>query len=278
MNGAYSPGEKQPRELKLTPSRRCRMGDWILHLALRENAILVMPDHRLMPEAKGLDILADVHDFVAWLLDPSNLQPHLPDGVTPDPDNILVTGESAGGWLALQTALHVPTRVKAVIAHYPMIDLRDKHYTADYEKQIFVPPIPQLDRSILRDFLANLKGDEVVTSAIPPARSEIFASMLQQGSLGKFFGDDTSLYPIEVLDKVDQVPPTWILHGVQDSVIPIAGTSAYAETLKKEHPEAKLHLSYREGDHGFDNEPPAKLEDEWVQEGCEFIARYWAER
>lgn len=254
------------------------MGDWILNLALSKNAILIMPDHRLMPEATGLDIRSDVHSFLDWLFDPANLHPHLLDGLTPDLDSILVTGESAGGWLALQSGLHAPERIKAVIAHYPMIDMRDAHYTSDYEKKLFDPPIPQLDRSILADFMANLTGNEVVTSAIPPARSEIFASMLQQGSFGGFFGDDAVLYPIEVLETVYRVPPTWILHGRQDSVIPAAGTHKYAEALKAKLPDARLHLSYRDGDHGFDNEPPATLGEDWVKEGVEFVTQYWPKR
>lgn len=255
------------------------MGDWILDLALANDAILVMPDYRLMPEASGLDILQDVHSFFTWLLAPENLQSHLPGEISPDLNNILVTGESAGGWLAIQSAFHAPNSIKAVIAHYPMLDLRDKYYTQDYEKHLFDPPIPQLDRSILRDFAANLRGNEVVTSAMPPARSEIFASMLQQGSFGKFFGDDSRLYPIEMLklDRVESVPPTWILHGKQDSAIPIDGTYRYVKVLKEKLADAKVHLSYREGDHGFDNLPPARLDEEWVKEGVAFINQYWPE-
>lgn len=234
-----------------------------------------MPDYRLIPESTGLEILDDVHSLFAWLLDPNNLVPCLPEGVTLDLDNILTTGESAGGWLALQSGFHAPARVKAVIAHYPMVDLRDRHYTGDYEKQLFVPPLPQLDRSILRDYVANLKGDEIVTSAIPPARSELFASMIQQGSFGKFFGNDSRLYPLEILDTVESIPPTWILHGKEDSIIPIAGTYEYVENLKDKRPDAVLHLSYRPGDHGFDNEPPATLNDEWVKEGVDFANEYW---
>lgn len=252
-----------------------RICDWTLDLALRNDAILIMPDYRLMPEAKGLDILDDVNSFFTWLLEPGNLQACLPDDVTPDLDDILATGESAGGWLALQSGFDKPDNVKAVIAHYPMVDLRDRYYTEDYEKQVYDPPASQLDRGILREFVEILKGDEVVSSAIPPARSELFLSMLQQGSFGTFFGDDSSLYPIEVLDKVDRVPPTWVLHGKGDSAVPIDGTYEYVEQLKAKHPNAKLHLSYEEGDHGFDNEPPAKLDDDWVKEGVQFIADYW---
>ena len=111
-----------------------------------------------MPEANGLDILQDVRDLFAWLLTPDNLSATLPEGVSGDVENILVTGESAGGWLALQSALLAETRPKvcAVISLYPMIDFRDAHYTGKHEKHLFRPEAPKLDRHILRDYVSNM--------------------------------------------------------------------------------------------------------------------------
>lgn len=254
-----------------------RIADWLLNLALHHQVIIFMPDYRLIPESTGLDILSDLHDFFAWLAEPSNLTSILPANVVPDVENVLISGESAGGWLALQSGFHVPKRVKAVISQYPMIDLRNRWYTEDFEKQIFRPPLPQLDRSILVDHVANLRGDEVITSPSPPARQELFMSMLQQGSFGKFFGDDGALYPIEVLDKLEtgKIPPTWILHGKDDSVIPIEGSYKYVEALRKAHPDAEIHVSYQPGDHGFDGDPSVNLESDWVKEGLSFIGKYW---
>lgn len=174
--------------------------------------------------------------------------------------------------MALQSGFLAPQQVKAVIAHYPMVDLRDRHYTEDYEKQLF--DMPQFDPAILRDYVAGLQGDEAVTSAAPPERGALFASMIQQGSFGKFFGDDRALYPIEVLDQISEIPPTWLLHGKDDSVIPIQGTCRCVAALQKKHPEVKYHFSYRKGDHGFDNAPGTTLEEEWIRDGVEFIGKY----
>ena len=87
-----------------------RFSDWLLSFVTSKNAILVLPDYRLLPTATGLDILEDLRDFYTWLFKPGNLQSHLPDGVTADLDHILVGGESAGGYLALQSALQSPSR------------------------------------------------------------------------------------------------------------------------------------------------------------------------
>lgn len=253
------------------------MGDWVLKFAETRNAILITPDYRLMPEASGLDILDDVRDFYNWLAKPDSLKTYLPEGVSADVDNILATGESAGGWLALQSAMLPASRqqVKAVIAHYPMIDMRDPYYTEDYEKQIFTPVAPQLPKDILADHISNLKGSEVVTSAMPPDRVPLVISSLQQGRFGEILGDDSSLYPIEVLDSIDSMPPTWILHGKEDTVILAEGSYQYEKALREKLPEAKLHVSYQSGDHGFDNGPDTSLETEWVKEGVEFIEQCW---
>jgi acetyl esterase/lipase len=251
-----------------------------LDLALSRGAIIISPDYRLIPEVSGVDILQDVRDFYNWLATPRNVDSLLPKDVTVDIDNVLVTGESAGGWLSLQSALLPASRerISAVISHYPMIDMRDPHYTGDYEKHIFTPAAPQLDRSILRSYLENMKKGETITSAVPPDRVTIVISALQQGSFGKMLGDDSALYPLEVLDNTAALPPIWILHGTGDTVIPVEGSYKFEKAVKEKLPETKLHLTYQPGDHGFDNVESIGLETDWVKEGVDFIAKYWPQQ
>ncbi|KAK5120213.1 hypothetical protein LTR85_006419 [Meristemomyces frigidus] len=252
---------------------------WTLDLALKHQAIIVTPDHRLMPEATGLDILQDVKDFFTWLLTPGNMAQHMRNSVEVDLHNILMNGESAGGWLAWQSAVLHPERIAAVVAHYPMLDMHAPQFMEKYEKQLFTPPAPQLPVHILDDFLQNLKGNEVVTSATPPERLPLGLVILQQGRTAEFFGTDRSLYPLDMLDDMTSMPPTWILHGKDDSAVPVQGTRNYAAELHRKLPEARLHLSLEEGEHGFDNHgpngEPASLETDWVKKGADFIERYW---
>ncbi|WPH04172.1 Hypothetical protein R9X50_00706000 [Acrodontium crateriforme] len=255
---------------------------WILEFSQKHNAIIINPDHRLLPEANGLEILEDVKDFFAWLFQTqSPLYSLLPEGVSVDLDHLLVDGESAGGWLAVQSALLHPGQISAVIAHYPMLDLRDGHYTKRYEKKLFDPPAPTVNESVLRDFVGNLSGDEIVTSAVPPERLLLVLSVLQQGRTMEFLGSERELYPIEMLDEAaTKLPPVWVLHGKQDSVVPAVGTERFAAALREKYPGAKLHVSLQEGEHGFDNHAPvtneaASLKTDWVQKGVEFIEQFW---
>lgn len=75
------------------------LSDWVIELALQENAIIVSPDYRLLPESTGSDILDDMDDFWKWL-SAGGVENALQSGghgdVTTDLTNTLVLGESAG--------------------------------------------------------------------------------------------------------------------------------------------------------------------------------------
>ena len=100
----------------------------------------------------------------------------------------------------------------------------------------------------------------------------------QQGQFGELFGADSSLYPIELLESVTDLPPTWLLHGTGDTVIPVEGTYKYEKRLREKLPDAKLHVSYQEGDHGFDNDPSVSLDTNWIKEGVAFVEQFWPKK
>ena len=70
----------------------------MLELAEAENAIIVDPAYRLLPEASGSDVLRDVEDFWAWVhTSLAATITSLHQGLTIDLDRIAACGESAGG-------------------------------------------------------------------------------------------------------------------------------------------------------------------------------------
>ena len=101
-------------------------------------------------------------------------------------------------------------------------------------------------------------------------------SFYQQGAYRRFFGTDSILFPLEAVDSVSEPPPTWIVHGTDDSVIPVEGSYKYERHLRDKVPNAKLHVHYEEGaDHGFDNDLSINLNTPWIKEGLKFIDKYW---
>jgi acetyl esterase/lipase len=84
---------------------------WITEYALSKSAIIVMPNYRLIPEARGGDILDDITDFWAWVVG-GDLQAFVSsqegvEGVKVDVERIWAHGESAGTYLLLPR--HVDT-------------------------------------------------------------------------------------------------------------------------------------------------------------------------
>lgn len=70
---------------------------WLVEYAVAQSAVFVSPDYRLLPEAKGIDMLKDMDDFWKWV------QTDLPGIVAArtgnsevDLESVVVAGESAG--------------------------------------------------------------------------------------------------------------------------------------------------------------------------------------
>jgi acetyl esterase/lipase len=91
----------------------------LLDLATKHSAIIVSPNYRLLPESTITDILDDTEDNWKWLH--SSLGSFLQTidaKFTPRLDQILVYGESAGGYLALQVGFDHPTSIRSLAIAY----------------------------------------------------------------------------------------------------------------------------------------------------------------
>ena len=227
-----------------------------------------------MPEATGTDILTDIADLWKWVH--SDLQSFLSHTDTAplqvDLAHTLVVGDSSGGWLAVQSALTQPAgSIKAVIGLYPQLDMRDRFYNTKFEKLLF--GMPMLPTEILDAHIAATPPGAVVTSAHPPSRLDITCSMVQNGRFLEFLGKSENLFPIEMVALVDHMPAVLIVHGREDSAIPVAGSERFVEALKKKLPGNPVRLDVRPGDHGFDGD--ATIEEKWLKEDVEYITGYW---
>jgi len=254
---------------------------WILDYAVFKGAVLISPDYRLMPEANGLDILADLSHFWKWIH--SGLQQELykmssalgwKREVNVDIENILVVGESAGGYLALQSALlHANAGIKACIAAYPVIDIKSRFFSEDYPKPmlIFKENVP-LGR--LEAHIANTKPGTVVTAdGWPPERIDLAICAVQRGRYLDLIGKERILFPLENLEYAKNIPAIWVYHGKQDSAVPVEHSISFVKRLKELHPDALVHLTLEEGEHGLDAE--VTLSTPWVKEGLEMVKQHW---
>ena len=172
----------------------------------------------------------------------------------------------------MQSALTQPAgSIKAVIGLYPQLDMRDRFFNAKFDKHPF--GMPMLPNEIVDAHVAAIAPGAVVTSAYPPSRLDVACSMVQNGRVVEFLGESKELFPIEMVALVENMPAVLIVHGKDDSAVPVAGSERFVEALKKKLPESAVRLDVRPGEHGFDGD--ATMEQKWLKEDVDFITGYW---
>ena len=88
------------------------------------------------------------------------------------------------------------------------------------------------------------------------------------------FGDHTNLFPMERLDLVKEIPPMFMIHGKNDSIVPYRSSEAFVEKMRSTHPNVKVFYNAVPGcEHRLDLE--ASLDTSWLKEGLDFITAFW---
>lgn len=249
---------------------------WALDHCIANNAIWVAPDYRLLPESSGLEILADLSDFWTWLRE--HLTSYLATigaNLTPDLNRVMAYGESAGGYLAIQSALTQPDTVKAIIAAYPMVDVDSSWYSQRTEgKAPF--GAPQISKSFLDKHLADMVDGRIVTAGYPPDRIPLALVAVQQGLFTELLGTDDSLYPMRVLKKTradETLPFVFTFHGTEDRAVPWEGTRKFAEVWEAKFGEGSIFAHFGSGDHGFGDKEG--LDADWMNKGLAEVTKVW---
>jgi acetyl esterase/lipase len=230
-----------------------------------------------MPEASGSEILSDISDFWAWLSSslPTYLSQNHP-GIEPDLERICCTGESAGGYLAVMSALAqaegVKGGIRALIAAYPMLDVGADFFSKNLGTQHPLG-VPMLPAEVLESHLRDMKEGDVVSEVEPPERFQLAVGMVQQGRWMEFLGEGAGLFPMKVIEEVQEVPFMFLFHGSDDSAVPVEGTEKFAEKAKVRFGEEKVLLYTGPGEHGFDGE--VGVETPWMEEGLVKVTRAW---
>jgi acetyl esterase/lipase len=172
----------------------------MLHLASR-GWVCVTVDYRLSPHATFPDHLVDLKRAIQWIRE------HGPE-YGANPDFIVATGGSAGGHLAALVGLtandreyqpgfeQIDTSVRACVPFYGVYDFVDRHQT------LHSPDLLELLET--RVMKASLEeAPEAYEKASPMARVHADA------------------------------PPTLIIHGDKDTLVPVKQARHFAEELRK---------------------------------------------
>lgn len=201
--------------------------------------------------APALDDLAGDHEVVVpWL--PGYGPSELPaPGATPASMGAMVAavmdqlgwpaatvaGTSLGGWFALETALHAPERVSALV----LCDPAGLHVPEDYVMRLFVEGHAADDApQLVAAAAAPLPAEERDVSRFPPAlAAAILGPFVQSVAAAVGCGWHPALANPRLLGRLPQVRcPVTIVWGDRDSLIPLAHGQAMADAL----PQATLEV------------------------------------
>lgn len=215
------------------------------HLAER-GWIIVALNYRVSPLNRWPDHIVDVKRAIAWVKE--NIAAY-----GGDPNFIAITGGSAGGHLASLAALtaddpqwqpgfeDVDTSVAAAVPIYGRYDWSTSH--GDGRRQFMV----YLEKLVVKRSITKFR--KVFTDASPLLRVRADA------------------------------PPFFVLHGTNDSIIPVGEGREFADALRKVSEQPVLYAELPGAQHAFDifPSPRARHSSDAVAQFLSWVyARYYA--
>ncbi|KAK2749563.1 hypothetical protein FQN55_003263 [Onygenales sp. PD_40] len=257
------------------------MRPFFLELALKHGAVILAPDYRLRPEHELAEGVDDIRSFWTWVEGSVQqvVQECIPD-LELEVNNLLVCGESAGGYHAVQTVLLSMTTllIKVLFLQYPAVDLAGifRLGRSNLGQESVKPPVLLPDiypYSIVQDHLAAREPGKICTRAKFGSRMELMGALLLADKMCDISGPNAWLDPMTSLETAGRLPPVLLYHSKEDDMIPWQHTEAFAEKLKRLHPDAPLYLTYNTGDHAFDGNHT--MATPWLKEPLEFVQKYW---
>ena len=221
----------------------------LIDLCRMEGYALASLDYRLAPEVKLPAIAEDIDDAVTWLRKQGPTLLHV------NPDRCVITGESAGGYLALLAATRLKPPPRGLIAYWGFADIRDIDSPAYVESQRKSPPLAQKEDAYQAVGARVLTGTAWNT-ATQKGRSQFIVYVLQNGLWAKevagFEGNDRrqrELYsPVRTATR--NFPPTLLIHGTADRIVLHAESAKMAAQLARLRVPHEL-ISVSGADHGL---------------------------
>ncbi|TID27548.1 putative U3 small nucleolar RNA-associated protein 13 [Venturia nashicola] len=214
--------------------------------------IVVVPDHRLCPQVEISAIIDDIRDLLRWIqtgkLDVV-LAKQSKSNVQCDLERIIAFGTSAGGHLSLCLGYGVEKPVAAILDFYGPCNFTNPFWSSKiaslHEK---MPKFPS-------EFM-----NKVYTESPIPTKGGV--SLEGQATGGPNFKDPRVAFamthiangtllsvcaPSKDYDKIDPIhniakgyPPTCIVHGQSDTMVPITLSQELYAVLKREGVECEM--------------------------------------
>jgi predicted esterase len=222
----------------------------------------------------GSALLSDVDDALAFIQ--GGFEAFL-KGVTPDVaiewTKVMVTGESAGGFLSAYTWLKSSIPLKAVYLRYPMLAQYQREPGGYGGVPISKKRYAEMAQTAIEEIDRVRESDEAmpVESSLYPPTNMPAANIFSSTDRWKGAFDHSDI--LELLeDQADQPltrPKVFIVHGEKDLACPIGNSYKFKEEVAKRYwSNGKIDvMAVPEMDHGFDYHLRA------TTDGCEWLHR-----
>lgn len=250
--------------------------NYLVSFTHRTSSVIVLPNYRFVPEHSGADILDDIRDFWRWAdRNLATFVQNVAPGVEVNLDQLLVSGDSSGGWHALHSVFELPGgRVKALLLLYPMVKkwCKSKELLREWGR-------PTPDEEVIDRHLTKVPEGSVVSSDRFLGREELAdAFSANEHRWDLTFGTDKKLHPAERLREKKVFPPTLILHGDADKSVNLEDCVGFVRKIEEVFGPATsedIHLLVREGgEHGFEIEF-AEQDEPWLAEELQWLEKVW---
>jgi acetyl esterase/lipase len=235
-----APGARKPGVLwihggALIMGSRRGLDGRFLGEVLKRGFVAVSIDYRLAPETKLPGIIEDVQDAWRWLRKEGGER----FGIAPD--RIAVAGGSAGGYLTLMTGFCLDPRPRALVSYFGYGDITTPWYSepdAFYRKQPLAP----------KDEAYRCVGDQALSEQPTPNRRGRFYLYCRQNGIwpNEVAGHDPHTEAkwfdpyCPIRNVTAKYPPTFLIHGTEDTDVPYAESKNMAAKLKECNVEHEL--------------------------------------
>jgi acetyl esterase/lipase len=222
----------------------------IRHLCLEEDYALVSIDYRLAPEVKVPEIVEDIQDAFRWIREKGPEVAHL------DPERIVVTGGSAGGYLTLMTGICVKPSPTALVVYWGYGDIDGDWYTKPSPH--YRTAIPIIKEAEIRE----ATGNRVLTHVDPGTaasreRGRFYRYLRQNGLWTKVvsgFDPSTEKGKLDAYCPVRNItpeyPPVILVHGTDDTDVPYSKSADMARELLRHNVPHEL-VTVPDAGHGL---------------------------
>jgi len=206
----------------------------IFDLCRKEGYILISLDYRLAPETRLPAIIEDIKDAFRWIRDKGPALFHV------NPDRIVVTGGSAGGYLTMMTGICVTPRPRALVAYWGYGDVDGPWYVKPSEHYRKTVPLIDKDDAYKAVGKKVTTGAELNSSAMK-ARGVFYLYLRQNGLWTKVVsGFDPATEPRKldpfcpVRNIAKDYPPILMIHGTTDTDVPYQESADMAKELARQ--------------------------------------------